>query len=89
MEDVVTEVNRYIGEAILVGLGGGIKLPGEEDFTFQRITGGRAIGEIDNTSHYRSGFPNTWRNELPPDIVSYIRSDFRFLLERYYPDALE
>jgi Sulfotransferase domain len=58
-------------------------------FSFERATGGRKLGEVDPNSHYRSGSPDAWREELPKPIVRYIRTHYRGLLEGYYPEALQ
>jgi hypothetical protein len=88
MEDLVRDVSAVLGEILLESFGNTIKLPDRENFTFERIAG-RHAGKIDETSHYRSGLPGGWRDELPEAVVAYVRESFRPLMERYYPDALE
>jgi hypothetical protein len=89
MEDLVTDVGSLLGETLGSSMPAGVDLPAPEDFTFERITGGRRAGEVDEASHYRSGRPGSWRDELPEPIIAYVRAHFRDLLQRYYPDALE
>jgi hypothetical protein len=88
MEDLVNDVTAVLGAPLSASFGEQIQLPGAADFTFERVSGGRSIGQIDNTSHYRSGLSGIWRRELPDSIVNYVREHFRSILERYYPDAL-
>ncbi len=57
-------------------------------FTLSRFSGGRAVGEIDNGSHYRNGAADAWKHELPETIVHYVRSRFHDLLEQFYPETL-
>jgi hypothetical protein len=54
----------------------GIVLPDTDQFCFQRFTG-RQIGQVDETSHYRSGDPDGWLNELPSLVIDYRREEFR------------
>lgn len=89
MEDMVAEVNSVLGAFLIENNTAVVTLPASGEFSFERITGGRTPGKIDETSHFRSGLPGGWRNELPPSIVTYVRVHFRSLLERFYPDALE
>jgi hypothetical protein len=89
MEDLVTDVTAMLGGTLIPTLGGAITLPDEANFTFERITGGRRIGEVDDMSHYRSGKPGSWREDLPDSIIAYVRAHFHELLSRYYPDSLE
>ncbi len=88
MEDIVKDVNYQLGGFLIENLAGPIELPSPGDFTFERITGGRHAGEIDDRSHYRSGRPGEWRRDLPEPVINYIRTHFRPLLERYYRDSL-
>lgn len=89
MEDLVLNVNSVLGKILIDYLGDAIKLPNPQEFTFEKMSGGRRKGEIDQTSHYRSGLADCWRKELPEEIIAYIREHHRALLERYYPDSLE
>jgi hypothetical protein len=52
------------------------------------MSGGRKIGEVDNTSHYRSGNAEGWREELPKRLQDYIRMHYTKLLKTYYPEVL-
>lgn len=65
-----------------------IKFVPPEILTFKHQSGGRKLGEVDATHHLRSGNPEEWRSLLPSDLIDKIREDFKFFLERHYPDAL-
>jgi hypothetical protein len=88
MEDLVRDVGGVLGATLTEALGTRLLLPDPEEFTFQRITGGRYPGQVDETSHYRSGASGQWRSKLPQAIVAYVRAHFEPLLERFYPEAL-
>jgi hypothetical protein len=88
MEDLLADVSSVLGQTLVNTMQATINLPDHEDFKFERITGGRRVGEIDEASHYRSGRPGGWRDELPEPIIAYVRAHFHDLLQRYYPDAL-
>lgn len=62
--------------------------PAPDQFTFQRISGGRAPGEVDASSHYRNGRANSWRQELPFPIIRYVRRHMEGTLRRFYPESL-
>lgn len=87
MEDLTRDVEGFL--TLIRGIDGfeDLSTPAVEEFQFQNFTG-RAIGEVDNSSHYRSGDANAWRSELPPIVIEFVRSHFRPMLERFYPDAL-
>lgn len=89
MEDLVSDVNLVLGEILVEHWGETTKLPDQRSFTFERISGGRRVGEVDETSHYRSGLSGGWRDELPQAVVSYVQENFYTLMELYYPDSLE
>lgn len=69
--------------------GAALKWPDAEPFTFKAMSGGRAPGQVDEKSPYRSGHPDAWRRELPRGAILYIREHFKPLLERFYPDSLQ
>lgn len=64
-------------------------LPSEDEFAFERLTGGRKIGQVDLHSHYRSDNPEDWRDHLEPEHLAEIRKHCRPLLERFYPELAE
>lgn len=54
---------------------------------FEAITG-RKIGQIDETSHYRSGLSEGWKTEMPLDLARAIVASQSALCERFYPHLL-
>lgn len=48
--------------------------------SFSALSGGRKPGEIDNTSHYRSG-TTTWKTELPDYALEYFNVEYNGLCE--------
>ncbi len=40
-------------------------------YSFANITQGRKPGQVDETSHFRRGKAGGWREELPPDVLTY------------------
>jgi hypothetical protein len=67
---------------------GHVYLPPDSEMAFFNFSGGREAGDIDNSSHYRSGSVDSWKGELPSAIVRYIRSRFDDFMERFYPDSV-
>jgi Sulfotransferase domain len=56
--------------------------------SFDKMSGGRQKGAVDDNSHYRRGLPGEWRNTLPPATVEAMRVRFKDLLQRFYPETL-
>jgi hypothetical protein len=65
------------------------KFPNMKWFSFEEISGGRKIGEVDDSSHFRSGDPEGWRSELPKPILDYMRNYYGQFLEAYYPSSMK
>ncbi len=65
-----------------------LAFPDDEEFAFVRFAEGRAVGNRNNDSHYRSGARDDWRHELPPAVIAYIRARFADVLSTYYADAM-
>jgi hypothetical protein len=63
-------------------------LPNGDRYSFEAMAG-RQVGEIDDSSHYRSGKADQWKESLPAGIIKYIRSHYALLLEKFYPHALD
>lgn len=61
-------------------------IPDPKAFTFEAITG-RQVGQVDMTSHYRSGDVMQWQKYLPKAAQAYLRSSFGSLLSRFYPEV--
>lgn len=88
MEDVVANIEDTISIRLIEMFGPELRLPNASNFCFERFSGGRQPGEIDNTSHYRVGKPGAWCGELPPSAVTYVRCHLRHLFDRYYSEDL-
>jgi predicted kinase len=86
MEDVVREPTNTLGSYLRTRVSAS-RLPNESNHTFQAITS-RALGEVDDKSHYRSGKPDQWRTVLPASVISYVRVHYEAILRRFYPDSL-
>ncbi len=65
-----------------------LALPNDADFSFQAISGGRILGQIDENSDYRSGDPNEWKKYIPEALISYAQAYFPHLLRSFYPDVM-
>jgi hypothetical protein len=87
MEDAVLDLETFLTHIFAFAGMETIEMPDIDQFKFQRFTG-RRVGDIDPSSHYRSGDPEGWRRELSRSAIDYIRAEFRPFLEIYYPDAL-
>ncbi len=86
MEDFGENIGGVIRSAV-GNAGDNLVWPDSDEFSFRRMSGGRTPGEVDPQSHYRSGSPDAWREELPSAIIDYIRTHYRNLLQAYYPSA--
>jgi hypothetical protein len=87
MEDITADPGTFLETLSNTHLLKDAKLPDADDFTFKKFSG-RDPGVVDPSSHYRSGSPDEWRNALPKSVIDYVRSHYRDLLERFYPEAL-
>jgi hypothetical protein len=87
---VVADIDGTIGVRLIEIFGPELQLPDAADFCFERFSGGRRPGEIDNTSHYRVGKRGSWCAELPSAVATYVRHHLRQVFDRYYPvDLIE
>jgi len=64
-----------------------LKLPSDDRFTFEAVSGGRTRGEVNSSSHYRSGASNQWKTCVPAAIISYAQTYYAPLLRRFYPEV--
>ena len=86
LEDLVAD-HEYARAQLQDLLGGD---PGKvmSDLTFEKLSGGRARGEVDNRHHYRTGAaPDQWRQEMEPSLARAIYEEYRALIDRFYPAA--
>ncbi len=88
MEDMVAGPAATVGVWLQERLGRALALPADADFRFERFSGERVPGEVDETSHYRSGRPNQGLADLPPDLAQSVIDDLRLVVARFYPDSL-
>jgi hypothetical protein len=88
MEDITSNPKMFLETLSSTHLFKGAALPDANDFTFKKISG-RDPGDVDSSSHYRSGSADEWRTALPESVITYVRSHHRHVLERFYPEALE
>jgi hypothetical protein len=47
-----------------------------EAHRFQRLSGGRPLGQEDRSSHYRKGTPGDWRNHFTPKVTDAFKARF-------------
>jgi sulfotransferase family protein len=87
-EDLVLRPSEAIGQAFAFMGVRCQRLPDDQDFTFERFSGGRLTGQVNEASHYRSGSPSDWREQLPRAVIDYVIEHFRPMLERFYPESL-
>lgn len=88
MEDLVQAPMTRLSEAFgrcRIDLGEYI-LPSDAHFTFEKISGGRHVGQIDEKSHYRSGNPDDWKSRLSPDNAHKIKDCCRNVFDLFYAD---
>jgi hypothetical protein len=88
LEDITAHSSSILSQFLRVNFARNVKLPHAENYSFEKMSGGRKIGEVDNTSHYRSGNAEGWREELPKRLQDYIRMHYTKLLKTYYPEVL-
>lgn len=86
MEDMVAAPRATIGAWLKDRLGADLALPPDADFGFDRFSGGRAPGDLDEGSHYRSGLSGQGRAELPPKLARRVADEMGVMMSRFYPD---
>lgn len=85
-EDILTQQKKMLS-VIFSHLG--CKIPDEklmiamELCSFENLSGGRKVGEVDNNSHFRSGRFGVWKNYFTPKLKSEFRRHYRDLLVKY------
>lgn len=47
-----------------------------EETRFERMSGGRRLGQEDRSSHYRRGIPGDWRNHFTPRVTDAFKARF-------------
>jgi hypothetical protein len=53
-----------------------------DKYSFEKLSGGRAPGQEDTSSHYRRGVPGDWRNHFTREHIAYFKSLYNPLLLR-------
>lgn len=56
-------------------------------FTFDKLSGGRPAGVVDNENHYRSGLPHQWMHEMDRSLARAICQSYKHIIDTYYPDV--
>ena len=62
--------------------------PDQAVFSFEKLSGGRQRGVVNNLSHYRSGISGSWRNELSKNVVDFVRSELSTFMSKFYPEDI-
>ncbi|WP_159453164.1 sulfotransferase family protein [Pseudooctadecabacter jejudonensis] len=88
MEDLVSDVVGHLMPRLEAGFETPLVAPRAADFTFEALSGGRSKGSENVRSHYRSGVVDSWRTDLPQDVIDRLCDTYRPLLQRFYPDTL-
>ena len=65
VEGITAQASSILSLFLRVNFARNVKFPHAENYSFEKMSGGRKIGEVDYTSHNRSGKAEGWREELP------------------------
>jgi hypothetical protein len=87
MEELTAEVSKVFS-AMLEHQGYApdeFQLPDPEAFVFEKFSGGRSRGVMEESAHYRSGDPENWRLHLSPAMEAYVRSHLHNVMQ-FYPN---
>lgn len=55
--------------------------------TFEKLSGGRARGVVDDHHHFRSGKPQQWREEMDTSLAHAVYREYQAIVDRFYPDV--
>ncbi|WP_133469228.1 sulfotransferase domain-containing protein [Paraglaciecola marina] len=85
MEDFVIDPLKYMKRTIVVNGGDPehFTYPDSDEFSFAKLTG-RTVGEVNDSSHFRSGDPQDWKKHLPDDVKLYLQAHFSYLISEFY-----
>jgi len=86
MEDLVVDVRGWL-RSLEMNMRRKLVLPDLHHYYFKNFTK-RQVGEVDSTSHYRSGSPEQWKKELTAPAINYIKSHYGDLICKFYPEIL-
>jgi hypothetical protein len=53
-----------------------------EKYSFEKLSGGRHVGELDPKKHYRKGVSNDWKNHFTDNHKKYFKEKYQDLLEK-------
>ena len=56
-------------------------------FTFEKLSGGRPRGVIDNQNHFRSGSLHQWVQEMDLVLARAVYHAYKGLIDRFYPEV--
>jgi len=87
MEDLVVDVPGLL-RSFEARTGKKLVLEDIDRFYFKNFTR-RQIGEVDSSSHYRSGSSEQWKKELTAAASNYIKSHYDDLIRRFYPEVFQ
>ena len=87
MEDMSRDIVATLSPRIEARLGRAITRPDPAKFAFAALSRGRQQGETDAKSHYRSGTTDSWKLDLPADLVNHILERYEEVFRRFYPEV--
>lgn len=82
MEDLVRGPGETFRALMAAGQVPELRLPEDEAFRFERFSGGRKVGEVAESSHYRSGTEDSW-TALPLPLIRYVVTHLGSTMDRY------
>lgn len=85
MEDLVNDAE--LARAELGSLLGRDPVDAIATQTFEKLSGGRSRGVVDDRHHFRSGKKDQWIDELDPSLARAIYETYRDLLDAFYPEV--
>jgi len=85
MEDFVLDPVKHLRRTVVANGGDPdhYQYPNPEDFTFEAMSG-RKPGIEDVNSHFRSGDPTDWVDNIPVDVQAYLEAHFRWIIAEHY-----
>jgi Sulfotransferase domain len=88
MEDLVQAPITRLSEAFKkCGIDlGEFNLPCDDGFTFETVSGGRRVGQVDERNHYRSGNPDDWKSRLSQHNAHNIKDSCRNVFDLFYAE---
>ena len=56
-------------------------------FTFEKLSGGRSKGVVDDQHHFRSGLSHQWVQDMDVALAKAIYHSYQDLIDRFYPEV--